>query len=221
MMWVNEITRAAAGASRRGGRAQAVLWMICCGLGLAGCESTGNTVASAGPAPLVAEVAPQTNAVAQGDIGTWDGRGASKVEFGRVVQSRPVVIDGRSTVVGTLGGGATGAVVTAPKTATTGAMVVNAAGTIGGTIVGRKVEEVLTRQDGQEIMIRLEEGKVVTVTQGVEDGYFQEGDLVKVVHGERGAFVSLTNVDERAVIKREELRVRREGAWYERTSAGN
>ena len=161
-----------------------------------------------------------SNPVAQGAGELWDGRGATKVEFGRVVQSTPVVIDGRQTGVGMLGGGLVGAVATVPKKATTGAIVTSAAGTIGGAIVGGKFEEVMTRRNGQEILVRLEEGKVVTVTQDVEGGYFQEGDRVKVVHREEGegAYVSLTNEDERAAIQRTQAQLRREGVWYERTA---
>lgn len=188
----------------------------------AGCESTGSSRAAAGPPPLVAQAQPVSNAVAQGQSAdVWDGRGAKKVEFGRVIQSQPVIIDGRRTGLGALGGGATGAAATLPKRATTGALVTTAGATIGGAIIGGKIEEVMTRQKGQEILVRLEEGKVVTITQDAKDGYFQEGDNVKIVHGERGAYVSLTNQDEKDTIKREQSRVRREGAWYEQREAGS
>ena len=185
-------------------------------LGLNGCESTPR---ASGPSPLVAQTVPLRESEAEGLAKeVWDGRGATKVEFGRVVQSTPVVIDGTKTGVGKLGGGLVGAVSTVPRTATTGAIVASAAGTVGGAIAGGKFEEVMTRRDGQEILIRLEEGKVVTVTQDAEGGYFEEGDLVKVVHRaeEKGAYVSLTTIEERAAIQRTQAQVRREGAWYER-----
>ncbi len=195
---------------------------VCLGISIlfaAGCESTGasSSPSAHNPPPLVAEVAPVSNSVAQGAIAEgWDGRGAKKVEFGRVVQSAPVIIDGRRTGAGALGGGLVGAAATVPKRATTGALVKTAGATVVGAVAGGKIEEIMTRQKGQEILIRLEEGKVVTVTQDAKHGYFQEGDFVKIVHGERGAYVSLTNQTEKETIKRAESEVRREGAWYER-----
>ena len=181
---------------------------------LVGCESTPRASV---PPPLVAQVQAVSEPGAQDTGEVWDGRGATKVEFGRVIQSTPVVIDGRETGAGKIGGGLVGAVATVPKKATTGAIVTSAAGTIGGAIVGGKFEEIMTRRKGQEILVRLEEGKVVTITQDAEGGYFQEGDVVKVVHREegKGAHVSLTNPDERAAIQRTQAKIRGEGAWYE------
>ncbi len=201
--------------------------VVALGAGLGGCESSGGRARAAQPAatrqaaPLVATVQPESEAASAGNpVIEWDGRGAKKIEFGRVVEARPVTIEGSRTGIGALGGAVTGAVVTRPTRATPGQLVVTAAGTVTGAVVGRKYEEVMTRREGQEILVRLDEGPIVTVTQGVEEGYFQTGDVVKIVYSERGGHVTLTNPDEKAAVLAAQERRRREGAWYEAPGAG-
>lgn len=185
-------------------------------LGLSGCESSApaHHASSSSAGPLVATATGRSTGAAPVED-EWDGRGASKVEFGRVLQSNPVTIDGKRTIWGVLGGATVGGAVAYPRSGGTGAIVVGAAGTVGGAVLGSATEEALTRREGQEIVVRLEEGRVVTVTQGAEDGYFQEGDLVKVVHSTQGgAYVSLTNAAERDRVK-DVQEEKRGPAWYE------
>lgn len=184
--------------------------------GLAACDAT----TPKGPGPLVAQPREMggipkesTNGGSVADI--WEGSSMPKIEFGRVVQSTPVTIDGRRTFWGSAGGAVVGAGATAPTRATTGQILTTAVGTVTGAVIGGKVEEVMTRKQGQEIVIRLEEDKLVTVTQDAENGYFLEGDYVKVIHGPQGAYVSLSSPAERADVRAAEARA--DGpAWYER-----
>ncbi|WP_221032475.1 hypothetical protein [Actomonas aquatica] len=190
----------------------------------AGCESTtGNSSSGKASAsnqaasPMVARTVTDEEAAHRARLAEehWDGRGTKKVDFGRVVESRPVTIDGTNTGYGTMGGALTGAIAARPKTAAPKDLVVAVAGTVTGAVAGRKYEEMMTMREGQEVMVRLEDGSIVVVTQGAEDGFFETGDVVKIVHGERGAYVSLTNPDERATIKTAEAKRRATGAWYE------
>lgn len=213
------------GRGRSGARGGLNRWTVACLplLLLAGCESTGGHHAAAPSAatPLVATVQDEsTAATREGLVEVWDGRGAKKIEFGKVVEARPVTIEGTRTGIGALGGGLTGAVIARPSSAAPGELVVAAAGTVAGVVAGKKYEEVMTRREGQEILVRLDEGPIVTVTQGVENGYFRTGDVVKIVYSEQGGYVSLTNPEEKAAVSAAQERRREQGAWYEQRAAG-
>ena len=177
---------------------------------VSGCESnpsggTNNTIVAQSTGTSTATPAEQV----------WDGSGAEKIEFGRVIQNTPVIIEGTNSGWGTFGGGVAGGAAAAPKQATVPELVKGAVGVVGGAVVGKKVEEIYTRKDGQEILIGLDEGRVVTVTQDVAKGYFQEGDQVKIVHSNRGAYVSMTSPAEIEAI-RETKSKKREIIWYEK-----
>lgn len=107
------------------------------------------------------------------------------VQTGTVMDVRPVVIEGENTYIGTGAGGATGAIAASSQIGRgTGAALAGVAGGTLGAIAGREVEEMLTRQDGFEITIQLDSGRVVSVIQP-DDVYFpQIGDAVIVTGGE-------------------------------------
>jgi outer membrane lipoprotein SlyB len=67
-----------------------------------------------------------------------------------------------------------------------GTAVASAAGAVGGAIVGQATEEVATRKQAQEIMVRLDSGRQVMVVQEVNDGFFREGDRVRIMSGGGG-----------------------------------
>ncbi len=115
------------------------------------------------------------------------------VEVGTVTSARLVNIEGQRGEIGLLGGGVVGAAVTKPSagdSSRTGA-VVQAGGAVGGAIVGQAVEEVATRKTAQEITVRLDDGRMVVVTQEASNGLFQGGDRVNVLHGGGGARVTM------------------------------
>ncbi|MCC5023818.1 MAG: hypothetical protein J6386_14015 [Candidatus Synoicihabitans palmerolidicus] len=101
---------------------------------LSGCETSSPTHASKvmQAKPVGREGAKQRH---PGEV--WDGRGATKVEFDRVVQSNPVTVEGRRSAWGILGGSLAGA--TVPNRASTGGILVSAVGTVTGAVIGTKV----------------------------------------------------------------------------------
>lgn len=115
------------------------------------------------------------------------------VELGTVTSVREVNIEGQKSHLGLLGGGAVGAAATRPGAGNSnvGTALGQAAGTVVGAVAGQAVEEVATRANGQEIIIRLDDGRTVVVSQNVDGGLFRDGDRVRVLHGGGGARVAM------------------------------
>lgn len=108
-------------------------------------------------------------------------RQAQEVQMGTVVSVRNVQIEGTKTPIGALTGAALGGI--AGSTIGQGNRA-NAAGAIGGALLGglagSAVEEGVTRQQGIEITVRLDNGRTVAIAQGA-DQTFSSGERVKVV----------------------------------------
>lgn len=115
------------------------------------------------------------------------------VDTGVVTSVRMVNIEGRQTGIGVVGGGLVGGAAARPSRgnhSTAGALG-QAGGVIVGAVVGAAVEEAATRTTAQEIVIRLDDGRNVTVTQTASTGVFKDGDRVRVMHGGGGARVAM------------------------------
>lgn len=108
-----------------------------------------------------------------------------RVELGTVISVREVMIEGSAdTRVGQYGGaimgGAAGSTVGGGGT---GTILASAAGAVGGMIAGREVEKALTKADGYEITVQLDNGDQIMVVQEVDKGSFFDGDRVRVMIG--------------------------------------
>ncbi len=108
-------------------------------------------------------------------------RQAQEVQLGTVESVRNVQIEGTKTPIGTLTGAALGGIA--------GSMIgqgtrANTAGAIGGAVLGgmagSAVEEGVTRQQGIEVTVRLDNGRMVAITQGADQS-FAPGERVKVI----------------------------------------
>ena len=107
------------------------------------------------------------------------------VESGVIVKADPVVISGRRTALGTLGGGAVGAAAASEVGHGAGRGLAQAGGAIVGAVAGQAVEEAVTRQPGQELHLRLDSGRTVVVTQATPPE-FRAGERVSLVSGGGG-----------------------------------
>lgn len=136
--------------------------LICVGLVLSGAAcSTGSTISRS-----------QVNVM-------------RNVETGSVIDVRPVVIEGKPSNIGRYSGGATGAVIAGDEIGRgTGSALAAIAGGTLGAIAGQKVEEMMTRQDGYEIFVRLDSGRVVSIVQPAKVYTPVIGDAVLVTGGQ-------------------------------------
>ena len=118
-----------------------------------------------------------------GDVYSRDeARRVQTVQFGTVEGVRPVTIEGTKSGIGTGAGAVTGAIagstISHGRESAVGAVI----GAVAGGVVGSVVEEGATRQKAQEITVRLEGGRIISVVQG-GDEQFQPGDKVKILEG--------------------------------------
>jgi outer membrane lipoprotein SlyB len=112
-----------------------------------------------------------------------------KSEYGGVVEAvREVEIEGERSaaapMAGAVIGGAAGSSVGRGRGAAAGGVV----GTVVGAVVGESVSQGAPRR-ALEITVRLDEGRVIAVTQPVDKDSFQPGDRVRVVSDGRIARV--------------------------------
>ena len=112
-----------------------------------------------------------------------EARRVQHVEIGTVLAVAPVVIEGTKSgaggavggVVGGIAGGSTGS-------GAAGEIAAVLAG-VAGAIVGAKAEEAVTRANGREYTVRLDDGEVLSVVQAVDDKAAEivAGDQVKLL----------------------------------------
>lgn len=112
-------------------------------------------------------------------------RHTQEVLMGVVEDVRPAQIEGTQSQIGatagTLAGGIAGSSAGQGRGSSVGAVL----GAVIGGVVGAAAEEGVTRQDGQEITVKLENGRTISVVQAGKDE-FKPGDKVRVlqVNGE-------------------------------------
>ena len=114
-----------------------------------------------------------------------EARQIQQVSYGVVESSTPVVLEGTAGVVGAGSGAIIGGIAASNIGGGRGKDIATVLGAVAGGIAGKQVEENLTRQQGQEITVRLESGNLVSIVQAVEGGpLFKPGDRVRVLtHG--------------------------------------
>ncbi len=105
------------------------------------------------------------------------------VQYGVVEEVRPVTLEGSRSGVGTIAGGAIGGVAGSQIGRGSGSVVGAILGAVAGGMAGRALEESGSREQGQEITIRLDGGRLISVVQG-GSADFRPGDRVRVTSGQ-------------------------------------
>ncbi len=107
-------------------------------------------------------------------------REAQEVRLGYIENVRQVLIEGTKSGVGTVGGAALGGLAGSNIGKGKGQIAGAIGGAVVGGLVGSAVEENATRQPGLEITVRLDNGRMIAVTQA-DDEPFYRGDRVQVL----------------------------------------
>lgn len=102
------------------------------------------------------------------------------VRMGVVESVRLVQIEGTKSPVGTIAGGAIGGIAGSSVGSGKTSSAVAVLGAVLGGLAGSAAEEGLTRKDGLEITVKLENGTMVAVVQEADE-QFQPGDRVRLV----------------------------------------
>lgn len=117
-----------------------------------------------------------------GSFSRSEARKVQQVEFGVVEFVRPVEIEGTKTPIGAGAGAAVGSIagstVGSRKDGRIGAVL----GGVAGGLIGAAAEEQLTKKQGVEVTVRLENGEVIAIVQeAVPEETFDVGDRVRVL----------------------------------------
>jgi len=109
---------------------------------------------------------------------------AMNFKWGTIESTKPVVIEGDRTEKGQLAGAIIGGVAGNGLTNSRTQGLATAVGVVAGAIAGQMAEEKMTRAQGLEITLKLDNGENVVIVQEVEKvDEFAVGDRVKVISG--------------------------------------
>jgi len=115
-------------------------------------------------------------------------RQTMEVQVGVVDAVRMVQIEGtasgRGATVGSASGGIVGAIAGLGFGGGRGSLIGSVIGSVAGGIAGAATEEVVTTKEGIEIIVKLDGGRMIAVTQeNTDKEIFNRGDVVRVMSG--------------------------------------
>ena len=116
----------------------------------------------------------------------YETRTAYDVEYGEVVTTRVVEIEGDASFIGVWGGSEVGRAVGGTVGDGDTRRVARAVGGVAGAVAGAAIEKKITAEDGLEITVRLDSRDTIAVVQA-QDVLFAPGDRVRVLFGPRGS----------------------------------
>jgi outer membrane lipoprotein SlyB len=120
--------------------------------------------------------------VGGGDYNAAQVRGEQSVRLGNVMSVRMVRIEGNKSPLGALTGAALGGLAGHTVGQGNGQSAATIAGVVAGGIAGAAIEESATKQDGVEVTVQFDNGKLSVVTQAADED-FRVGDRVMVTTG--------------------------------------
>ncbi|MEZ5590347.1 MAG: hypothetical protein R3F53_06415 [Gammaproteobacteria bacterium] len=103
------------------------------------------------------------------------------VETGTVESVRQVFIEGTKTGLGGASGAALGGLAASNIGGGRGQVAATIGGALIGGVAGAAAEEAMTRQPGLEIIVRLDSGRTVAVTQAADEP-FRPGERVRILY---------------------------------------
>ncbi len=102
--------------------------------------------------------------------------------MGVVESVRQVQLEGTKTPVGTVAGAAVGGLAGSNIGEGKGSAVGAIIGAVAGGLAGSAIEEGVTKKPGLEITVRLDNGRMIAVTQEADEA-FRPGERVRVLTG--------------------------------------
>ncbi len=109
-----------------------------------------------------------------------EARKTQTIRMGVVESVRTVRIEGTKSPVGTVAGGAVGGIAGSSVGHGRGSAAAAVVGAVVGGLAGAAAEEGLTRKDGLEITVKLDNGSMVAVVQEADE-QFHPGERVRLV----------------------------------------
>lgn len=109
-----------------------------------------------------------------------EARKTQTVRMGVVESVRQVRIEGTKSPVGTVAGGAVGGIAGSTIGHGRGSAAGAVVGAVVGGLAGAAAEEGLTRKDGLEITVKLDNGTMIAVVQEADE-QFHPGERVRLI----------------------------------------
>lgn len=109
-------------------------------------------------------------------------RNVQEVQMGKVESVREVTIEGTKTPIGPAAGAAVGGIAGSTIGGGRGSTVGAIVGAVAGGVAGAAIEEGATRTKGLEITVKLDNGRLIAITQA-DDEQFKPGERVRVLTG--------------------------------------
>ncbi len=109
-------------------------------------------------------------------------RTVQEVQMGVVEAVREVNIEGSNTPIGAGAGVVVGGVAGSTVGGGKGSVVGAAVGAVLGGLGGAAAEEAITRNQGVEITVKLDSGRLIAITQTADES-FRVGDRVRILSG--------------------------------------
>lgn len=107
-------------------------------------------------------------------------RQAQQVQLGYVEGVRQVQIEGTKTPIGAGAGTVIGGIAGSSIGGGRGRSIATVGGAVLGGLAGAAAEEGITRRPGLEITVRLDDGRMIAVTQEADEAFYQ-GERVRVL----------------------------------------
>lgn len=109
-------------------------------------------------------------------------RQVQEVQMGVVEGVRQVRLEGTKTPVGTMAGAAVGGIAGSNVGEGKGSAVAAILGAVAGGLAGSAIEEGVTQKSGLEITVKLDNGRMIAITQEADEA-FRPGDRVRILTG--------------------------------------
>lgn len=125
------------------------------------------------------------------DYSVGDSGNFSETLYGTIVSMRPVSIDNRDPKdqgkpgTGASAGMATGAILGSQVGGGRGRVVGLGLGALGGAVAGNFIENKLSKQQGFEYTIKLDDGRTISVAQGKEPTLSASQRVMVIIGSER------------------------------------
>lgn len=108
------------------------------------------------------------------------------VQYGTVESLHGVRIEGTQSPIGAIGGAIVGGLLGSTVGGGRGKDLATVGGAIAGGVAGSAIEEGATQQNGVEITVRLDNGRIVSIVQAVDNQRFAPGQRVQVITAPNG-----------------------------------
>lgn len=107
-----------------------------------------------------------------------------RVQTGTVKALRPIQIEGTKSKIGAGAGAVAGGIAGSSFGGGHGSSILAVIGAVAGGLAGAAAEEGITRAQGVELTIKLDDGRTIAVAQQLSPNEkFQVGDPVRVIYG--------------------------------------